>query len=446
MIVDASETTQHHVPHFNDALAAVSLQRLSREPQFRILERRASAFYGRALRHFGRALGNREQSSSDLSLLCIRLLIIYSWNTMAPRRGSPHIGDDRPSISGQDHFTAPIERASASVPTPGQSSDADLVGLSTPTTSRFSNSPGNSVSPPDCPRTHDPANSAVVSHFEGLLSMLLVRGPEQTRNHKSSLLYHTTRDRVISNFSRRYRHLPISRSDPRHQWLWDSPPINMASALINVAIDLPLIRSRATILQRQANDSFRCQAAKKLKCDAHSLMSGIRAWYNELPDHWKEPRDVDMSSIQLWPGMKHGYEGLGYIYAEPLITMIIGRYHAYEIMLLQVICIAAEAETAHESLTMADSIVRSHSSLEKSEASSAIASQRTIVDVICAMIAVYNVRNDRVIQLGKVIDPGGLQHGGHLIEPVLISRTVPGVPKHQLRFLGLKMEELMGRV
>lgn len=69
LVLDASSGAHRDHPHFNDALAAVSLQRLSRVPRFKVLSSRAAAYHGRALRLFGRALVDAVHGSSDISLL-----------------------------------------------------------------------------------------------------------------------------------------------------------------------------------------------------------------------------------------------------------------------------------------------------------------------------------------------------------------------------------------
>lgn len=416
-MVNPATLANRDCSYFDDALAAVSLQRFSKEPQFRHLQWEAAALYSRATRLFRRALEDPVRASSDNSLISIRLLLIYGFKAsgppgLAPRSAGPPKSSNRLKAGS---VVAPL------TPPPEQNSTS---------------------SPKSAPLTKskDPGRAAVSPHFDGLLQMLLIRGPEQTENYWSHQLYHSIRDRIIFNYASRCKKLPVSREQPKYQWFFDSPTMNPAESLTNIAVHIPLARFRMVILRQQPDTVSRCRDAGVLKNDAYDIFVSLRKWFFELPDDWQKPRVVLTDLTLPEPGQFYKKESFGHAYPNPTIALAIGRYHGYQIMVSQIIAACAEMEMGyiHSDFEILPDRILGQESVNSE------ANQRALVDDICAMLSVYTLKHDKVYELGREILPGGMQHGGHLIEPILAAQTVQTVGPEQRRYMGSKMMEFMG--
>lgn len=412
MVLEPKDRANDDCIFFEEALAAVGLQRMSKWPHLDGMRQKAVFYHSRALRQLSTALTKASVVASDQSLLAVRLLITYA------RCDS--------SISKAQRIEEEAHAGGTSLTGHAMSTGVKVRDPPHP-------DPGTSLG-------QKPAMPVIDSHLDGLLFLVLARGPRQLQTDVPRRLYQSVRENIIHNYSARCIRLPVSKEQPQWQWFFYTSSTDPADGLNNIVTDLPQLRHRAWSLCYTVDPVGQCQECHDVKADAYVVLERLQDWHRGLPHDWSNPCIVPVAANEpeRWKGCDH--PSVSHLYPDPMVTMVIGRYQVYSIMLLQAIATSVLTEIEYD---LNDRLLDPDCPLTQ-EYNLVVARQQVIVDAICAELAVYSLREDTFYELGKPIPAGGLQHGGHFMPVILTSQSVQSVCTRQRRYLAAKMDELLG--
>jgi hypothetical protein len=172
------------------------------------------------------------------------------------------------------------------------------------------------------PETETPTSTthAPISHIDGAVSLLKLRGTELLSSDLSARLFLAVRTHMMIERMQQGKPLDAYFYSPTTGWQHEVAPAlqNPANRLTQYTLLVPALRSRATSLLQQSRTQWNIYAVSMLLHEVRSIDIMLSTWPASIPDSWqytavsracwssRTPLPADYP-YEIYPGTQDGY-------------------------------------------------------------------------------------------------------------------------------------------
>ncbi|KAL9085787.1 MAG: hypothetical protein Q9165_007419 [Trypethelium subeluteriae] len=272
-------------------------------------------------------------------------------------------------------------------------------------------------------------------HLEGAVSLLVLRGKEQSEHPASLALFRAARTQMIFNYIHRKKRIP-SFSDEQG-WVFAQEDADDPIALLGTAVlHLPALRADADALEEE---SWTTHQIFDLLNRAQRIDSLLCAWFANVPKVWL-PQSVGNCKelfgtpdlAQYWPGPVHRYCDLYTAYTVNIYRVF--RTHVHQVILNA----QSALETVYLGQAMSETLLE-ETSKQKARSEAII---QDLANEVCASVPfhLYNDFED-LSKLPKQVSNATRAY--YLLNPLFVTLCAQGLQESQRSWMRGRLRVVM---